>query len=871
MYTLYLLQFNNYYNRQIKRCATLDDYKSYLIHNGALDANGAMFPNVHFNMNNYVNTSQVIDWSGDIGDYLVVTQPGKEGEVIHSRWFVINSQKTREGQHILTLHRDVVTDYYDQTISAPCFIEKATPTSINDPAIFNSENMSFNQIKTQEILLPDPSGCQWAVAYIPRNAGVTGNVVNIQYKYEDEIFATYDSKAAFYLDLADKIHYTEGTLQDGSYIHTNLWDLGIQIPYHRISGREEQAVIAEYGPTGKLRNKEASLYQTVGQQYSSYNNSSFYHVNMPSSAFAYNTDLTEMSDYIDLTKTVSYKGSSYKIATWVNQLYQNYVDAPMPYSDVQVLDSYKGKIIKVGNDLFRVGLEMDYGGDGAIGDVEVGSDLHNIIKQGMPAIGTVVGTYSGKDYTVGGSYPTIYLKAQYTSTIVSLTSLTAQAYYRVPDKDSRTHLVDQPYDLLCFPYGDADLNITYVDTSGNTAVTKTLSSVQPDTALQAVTQLGLQIGSSQVYDVQLLPYCPDPGVITGNKSFDLTTKEAVVIYAGKSTDSGTKTALNVGFWCTLSTQSQTINIPIEDQTTLPMGPFWDIEEKKIANETTLFRLCSPNYAGYFDISPAKNTFVAQLQIIYQYKPFQPYIQVFPIFQDMYGKNFKDSRGLVCGGDFSLPIVTDAWADYQMNNKYYLDIFDRGTQNIEVNNAVQREQETWQVMSGALSAGVQGAAAGAMVAGPWGALAGVATAGASLAGGIRDMQLNETLRAEALDYRQDLFGYQLKTIQALPQSLARVSSISPVNKKWPFLEYYTCKPTEVQALKDKLKYNGYTIMRIGTINEFLLSNESYIKGQLIRPEISDATFSVVDALSGEIYKGVFISTQFTPALTIGGDN
>ena len=62
--------------------------------------------------------------------------------------------RNRKGQYILSLKRDLVADNYDNVINAPCFIEKATVDE-NDPAIYNSEDMTFNQIKKGEYPLKD--------------------------------------------------------------------------------------------------------------------------------------------------------------------------------------------------------------------------------------------------------------------------------------------------------------------------------------------------------------------------------------------------------------------------------------------------------------------------------------------------------------------------------------------------------------------------------------------------------------------------------------------------------------------------------------------------------------------------------------------
>ena len=152
----------------------------------------------------------------------------------------------------------------------------------------------------------------------------------------------------------------------------------------------------------------------------------------------------------------------------------------------------------------------------------------------------------------------------------------------------------------------------------------------------------------------------------------------------------------------------------------------------------------------------------------------------------------------------------------------------------------------------------GALTGALVGGPIGAIVGgVIGAGASTAAGIRDYQLSEQLRQEAIDYKVDQFGYQLGNIKALPNSLSRTSALTYNNKLFPFLEFYSCTDEEKTALENKIKYNGMTVMRIGTIQEFLRSEPSYIKGKLIRLEGTDNNFHVVNEIANEINKGVFI--------------
>ena len=264
----------------------------------------------------------------------------------------------------------------------------------------------------------------------------------------------------------------------------------------------------------------------------------------------------------------------------------------------------------------------------------------------------------------------------------------------------------------------------------------------------------------------------------------------------------------------------------------------------------MWRLVSPNYNGQFEFSVAKNNGVNFFNVDCNYKPFSPYIHINPDFSLLYGKDFNDARGLICGGDFSLPQVSSAWANYETSNKNYQNIFYREVQNMEFNNNIARVQEGFNIVSGALGAGV-----GAGVISGNAALGGIAGA-FSLAGGIADYYTNESLRNEALDYKKDMYGYQLGNIKAMPNSLTRTSAFTYNNKIFPLLEYYSCTEEEIQALENKIKYNGMTVMRIGTIGEFIRPTEqSYIKGRLIRLDIHEDS-NYINAISDEIYKGGF---------------
>ena len=261
-------------------------------------------------------------------------------------------------------------------------------------------------------------------------------------------------------------------------------------------------------------------------------------------------------------------------------------------------------------------------------------------------------------------------------------------------------------------------------------------------------------------------------------------------------------------------------------------------------------MCSPNWNGQFEFNAAKNGGVKTINVDCEYKPFQPYIHLNPNFNLLYGQDFNDARGLICNGDFSLTQVSDAWANYQRQNVNYEKIFNRQIQNMEVNNNIQMSKSVAQASLGMLGGAIGGAMAGGVLGGMFGAAA-------SGLGAAADIGLLKASQQEAIDYTKDQFGYSLGNIQALPDSLTKVSAFNNNNKIFPVIEYYSCTDEEKTALENKIKYNGMTVMRIGTIREFLQEEPSYIKGKLIRVTTAPEDFNYVNELANEFNKGVFI--------------
>lgn len=795
MQSVYLLHYNNYYNRIVKKESTL---AGYLLDAYLLDS----FDNVNFVDNDGVNTTYVCNTDTN-PDYIVVAN----GDVISSRWYVIEKSILRNGQFRFTLRRDVIVDAYEPTVSAPCFIEKATLQK-NDPLIFNGEDMTVNQIKTSEYALKDETGCAWVVGYIPKDS-FNGDVTSRTVK-GDVILDGGASADITVENLTDWDYnqYANGTKFKGAFNGPVAYGV------YCWSNSENHMIGAGIYSDGTLPTYN-NLYDIPNIITPSKDTSGY--------------KITLQSSVVDPSISINhYRNNVWKGTSGFNGQLLVVTGNAFP-TDENTFKNLNGKVIyESASGLYRrIKINAQF----------IKNEQTIISPSSTPALALLLysnlNTQANLWSIVGNpnenSYRAVYSYYEYT---IEYEQIYTSATVVVSAPENRYHLEDQPYDMFCIPYSD-DLQIY----KNGVAYVKANKSI----AVNMATQIGATTGTGNVYDVQLLPYCPVRYCILDDGTFDIKSAKHDIIK-----DSNGKT-LGVILWAT--TSAFTIDIQHEIVVTDP----------KIESQTDVYRLTSPNFNGQFEFNAAKNGGVESFNVDCNYKPFNPYIHVNPNFKLLYGQDFNDARGLICGGDFSLPQLSNAWANYQLENKNYQAIFDRQIQNMEVNNKVQRQKEIISAAIGTAQGGLMGAASG-MQYGPGGAIAGgVGGTLASLAGGIADVNFNDQLRNEALDYTKDMYGYNLGNIQALPTSLTKTSAFTYNNKIFPILEYYTCTDQEKQALRDKIKYNGMTVMRIGTIAEFIPNAENqYIKGRIIRLDGIEEDYHFLKAISEEIFKGAFFS-------------
>lgn len=823
IYIMYGDSIPNYFNRRILFYGSLEDYLT------AAGDNYELHEEVNFNPADGVNTYlDVVTDMGDKFSYLLLVDP--EDGTILSRWFILEADRNLGGQYRFTLRRDVVAESLGNTrfiTSAPVYVEKGILQE-NDPMIVNPEGLTFNQIKRNENLLYQAVNWGYIVGYFEKGAS-----------------------ANFYFTIGDS--YSENTV-----------------------------TIAEISAgTGIPVSKLNDLFSGTPLRFSTNNPSLVFGLdtNEPFYYKAYYEISNNLDDIVDLRAYTAlswhnpvayYEGDSLTIQrklllgqTWwgtqshsdkltaFNNVISN--DTPgevyLTASQLTLLRQYVGRVITID------GVQKEIKGfqSGGISDhaeVVISKNENTLFNQLASEISS--GGTQLDDWDMYLNY-----KCEDISVNLSDYAPSSGDTLKINIPVTARTLKDAPYSMFVIPYGD------YHCETGNGTIRGNL--INKETALRIANEIAIQL-ADKLYDIQLLPYNPswEYGLRIYTYSEPYFFYLPIAPYVLSFIDEEGTDPTDITFSYILNGNDEKISailFPNVSNFTVTINKtLTATDNAKIESQCNFYRLCSPNYNGVFEFNLAKNGMsVDSFLIDCTYKPFNPLIRIQPSFKGLYGTSFTDGRGLICGGDFSLPIIKDAWITYQQNNKNFASMFARDIENLDVAQRQEKIKEAVTLGSGVVGGGAAGAVGGAKIGGVYGAIAGAA-AGTAI-GGIGaaiDAQLGGERRAEAKDYAIDRFNMNLGNIKALPQTLARNSSFTTINKIFPFLEYYSCTQEEKDALQRKITYDGMTVGRIDFITNFTsLTASNYFKGQLIRAEGLEEDTHYINALYDEIAKGVYI--------------
>ena len=986
MNILLLKGYNNYFNRILKKEDTIADYKAAVVDGN--DLNYLDLQSINFNPNDGITTTLVIG-KGDLSwdDKTSAIDPKREGkftpdyciaydteivsihvtkELIYSRWFVTEVERTRGGQYTVTLQRDVLADFDNEIMSSPCFVEKGTIDTPLNPLLFNSEGVRFNEIKKDELLVKDATKCAWLVGYVKKDIdqavqGITytdpndlGAIVKAaeDIPFSLDCFKFVDKSGTVTQDATKKLVWLDNfnskvkmrvggnnnsfdsrismnfeAVKDSIDVIANPGIIPVSLDWQNLNSVAMNATSQQSMNGGELK----TISEDIILQSRTTNNRNFEYLKQD--AIARDADLEIITENTGIPAYFLYD----------NKVYLTII----PKYEAFSRDEYYTGTDQVAVTYLR-GLEKTY--DGIVLATNTSNPNNRKIK--------------------------VEIKGEYYPLVAQEVDIGATLTYDFPASASRAQVRDAQYNIFAMPVmpGVLGMPVSTDDVvrfkygTNNEIDIASISRYQLAMANAIMTELGGDSTASKAYDLQLLPYCPfdldvysadypsrtvvdldESGLVAGF-DYDLIEDgddhvKGIILFARSSNftkdielslpneaireevqviENPTFT-YNNGDYHDLPLFRMELPYPVADEqltmdaVTLPSaitdglvdsfispvytkgvkpaiyftnsnmtGPYdpgeqitftgsqievlahWILPynslDTKIADACDFQRLVSPNYNGMFQFK--KSRMVDGVHIINvdcTYKPYSPYIKLNPDFSGLYGQDWNDSTGLICSGDFSIPMINDPFINYALQNKNYQAVFARGIENLDVNQQIARERQdvnaligmTTGALGGGIAGGVKGAkggAAGAIAGAALGAASGVAIPAIKY-GFEKDWLARQ--QGEERSFAIDNFNYQLGNIQALPQSITKSSPLSYNNKVWPIIELFSCTDEEKEVLKNKLKYDGMTIMAIGKLEDYSVPG-GYLKGKMIRLEgvkddshVADAIYQAVDR---GFYKG-----------------
>ena len=779
---IYILTYNNYFNRDVKWEDSLEEYL-------AKDS-GYLFESEvgNFKVGDGINTTQVFNQAdGDDSenkDYCIVVD-SDTGE-INSRWFITETGYNRYNQYTLTLRRDVLVDFYPYYKDAPCRVERAMLFR-NDPAIYNKEGIQVNQIKKKEKLLWDKTGWAWIVGYIDKKT----ESKTIDYQSTLAVDPTYEYDSWEEFVAAYPVSITEA--------------VDVKLKYRiRLSSVNVVSQTTTFNANGVLEIGTQTLAPTQGTLY-------------------YHSTPEVPRDIPDYIKYDSYTP------------YIPTLTGTSTYSDVESWESVNNQYVRIkgGSEagVYRISTSSS-----------TGTEQTKDVTTNSGTIYTLMTSQSGElktAYNLGGepgngSMSVLYKERVHTLEAIKQTDASKQLI--IPADHPHTN--NATYDVFCIPYCPGKKLALY-----NASGSEEAFSMSSESTLTLASEIAIQMGAS-LYDLQILPYCPILSFIKGAPTSNLKLVLPDPKYYTKSKKG--ETVLTEGiFWVPDITVVNTIDYKVR----VPKDPI----DAKVFNECTKYRLCAPNGNGAFDFSPLLNEGVSKFNVFMTLKPYQPFIRIAPDFGGLYGQEFKDYRGLILSGDYSVPRNNDAWVQYIQANKNYLLTFNRQIQNMEFNQHLARNEAFFNMLAGSISAASTGAILGSTL-GPAGMAAGAGIAGTvSHGAGLADAVIMNKKFAEETSMTRDNFMYSTGNIAARPDTIASVGSFTNSNKLVPYIEIYDCTDVERTAFRDFLRYNGMTVGRIGTVYEFA-GNSNFVKGSILKMPLVKSDSHAADAIYSELMRG-----------------
>lgn len=493
-----LCNYNDYFSRKINDKLTFDGYCSLA---------GAIYDDKEYNFvpGNGVNTEFVYNYNlNEIDDdilpnYLVEKHLTSTYQEIMTRWFIIDSTRTRNGQYRLILRRDVISDFYSTFSKDQFYIQRATVPTDN-PLIFNQENIRVNEILTSRTELSDASGVSWIVGFVaPHEEGQTWDSSKIEGTIKhNESSKSYTSVDALKTALfGSKKIITNLTVKINVMKDVDIQALNVILNFNinlkskthkeKPSTESNRFVMTAEEHNELIRNEDNILDAAIKQ--------------IGTDSYMMYEEFEKIAEQNN-SKMVSVNGTKYK-----------------PYYEVSDDKNTISKEIGTNDMLYLTIKELL--------NMDVSGDANKIVS--------ITYTYCEIEVELGSQ-----VEGSSNPYIESIAA--------------RPHLNDAPYDMFCIPYKDKyGIGMNYSFMYNGSQVTK----IQRPEISMSIANAISRIGQTAVYDVQIVPYCP---IFSDAALADPTTIDTTLLSNyNYILQEDMKIPMGVVIWCTSSSFTTVIN------------------------------------------------------------------------------------------------------------------------------------------------------------------------------------------------------------------------------------------------------------------------------------------------------------------------
>lgn len=794
--------------------------------------------NVAFNHGDFVNCECVTKPSVPVlnkqPNYMIVYN----GTTIESRYYVLSYQymdgepAENFGTYRATFIRDVVVDFKRSLTQQLCRIRRGSlPTNQFSPILVQPEGINVNQIKKNQIDIKSWDGdAQWLTIFYDQTVSADKRKITFDWSgdiYPDYQFSTMQSDYSSY-----GFNLTSSGLAKSAYKRDFE---SYKIILNGSNNRERISVVVTRDALTATALYDGFLGSSTREAVSALNNAS----------------ANQIQDVVTLIRKAYQYDNSSKIMPLVNK--------------------YNNQLIQNGSKISRTNITTN---ERLNKTTTNGTAYDSSIKT---LLGKIAGRYDESSglYGIGNMWVNGGYEFQEAHLIMdawqtSFTEVPTTGELILP---GNFKLDDINLGCVTIPFGN---NVKLVNGS-------TTYELDP-ASIKSIATSGWTATGSLIKDIQILPYCPmaqlnsEKATAASSNTIDISNQ--LNDYKVPMTVLSSGAAI---YYALVVTQSSLdyrfpLNLTISDNL-------------KIESMSKKYRLMSHNHKQGFDFNLALNNGVQYMSMSYTLKPYDTIFRICPVFnQDsLYGGNYKDARGLIWQGGFSLSQVTDAWVEYKLQNSTYESIFDRDIKSLEISQDAARQQEilAYQTAyqnaqtsidaakSKAALAGVTGigsAVVGAATGNPMAIMGAAGALGSGLNSAIgigaqqeiaernlaaakESQRLNDTLRAEAIDYKKDIWYLTNQAIQARPSTIASNSEYTYINNSKAYIEVYDCSDIEKRYIEKYLQYYGMKIDQIGLLKNYLIGDNCYIEAT---PLFLEGLMPVIsNAINAELSAGMYV--------------